>query len=491
MDKASVGARVGMGAVGVVSLLHGWQSGGGAALGQQIRLLLNSNNNGAAEQPPNGSHAKRTLSKLVRGALAIFLMRRGELAIGQRVAPFPGGLAALIALTFGLEVADRIPLGVNKSLASAVTEFSQPGLNFLGWWMPLFFSPPLAILPLALEKMLKKSGPAPAIKMLLILIGGFLATLLTTAAVAKAAGPPAIDNGDGGGDGSAPRTGGDNALGQDRRRRPGSAADPAVQVKKVILGGVVAILAALKLRGCDQLLLGSFSALAFAIGSSFPKKLKSSLHPVITCGVLTCLASATLNAKNGARWREALMAFSSGAGQFFLKFLGPALIAFAFRLLKTKRLLFSNLPQLAVGSIWATVFSLYGTALAARIINVEKGIALSLIPRAITTPLAVAMSKMLQSDASLTVVGVVISGILGANFGAPILSSLGFRGPLTRGISIGAAAHGLGVASLAESEPEASSAAAVSLILTGSLSTILVGIPFSRRVLLRVLGGPR
>jgi len=95
------------------------------------------------------------------------------------------------------------------------------------------------------------------------------------------------------------------------------------------------------------------------------------------------------------------------------------------------------------------------------------------------------IASMLGADISLAVVMVVLSGLIGANFGAAILDGMGVKDPVARGLGIGAAAHGLGTAAFKDEE-EAFPFAAISMALVASFSTILVSLGFVKAFLLKV-----
>jgi putative effector of murein hydrolase len=99
-----------------------------------------------------------------------------------------------------------------------------------------------------------------------------------------------------------------------------------------------------------------------------------------------------------------------------------------------------------------------------------------------------AIASILGADVSLAVSMVVVTGLLGANFGASILSAFGIHDAVARGLGIGAAAHGLGTAAFAN-EPEAFPFAAIAMALTASACTVLVSVPFVKKVLLQVALG--
>lgn len=60
-----------------------------------------------------------------------------------------------------------------------------------------------------------------------------------------------------------------------------------------------------------------------------------------------------------------------------------------------------------------------------RLLNLPEALRLTTLPRNITSPLAMAICSMLGADASLAIAIVVITGVIGANFGATALDALG------------------------------------------------------------------
>lgn len=60
-----------------------------------------------------------------------------------------------------------------------------------------------------------------------------------------------------------------------------------------------------------------------------------------------------------------------------------------------------------------------------RLLGLPEALRLATLPRNITSPLAMAICSMLGADASLAIAIVVITGVIGANFGAVALDALG------------------------------------------------------------------
>ena len=82
-----------------------------------------------------------------------------------------------------------------------------------------------------------------------------------------------------------------------------------------------------------------------------------------------------------------------------------------------RKLVADNAAEVAVGTVASSLTGVFGTALAARAIGLRGTLALSTVPRCITTPLAIAVSGMIGGEPSLSAGMVVVTGLLGANFG--------------------------------------------------------------------------
>ena len=124
----------------------------------------------------------------------------------------------------------------------------------------------------------------------------------------------------------------------------------------------------------------------------------------------------------------------------------------------------------------------------AKALKISELLRLATVSRQLTSPLAMACAGMLGADVPLAVSMVVITGLLGANFGAALMTKFGVVSPVTRGLAMGASAHGLGTGALAASEPEAFAFSAISMALTGTISTIIVSVTPLRDALIKLAG---
>ena len=141
----------------------------------------------------------------------------------------------------------------------------------------------------------------------------------------------------------------------------------------------------------------------------------------------------------------------------------------------------------------SSVGGLFGTAAFGRLIQLGGSsgnalmIRLSLLARNITTSLAIPVTQLLGGDISIAVVVVVLTGIIGAQYGKRLLDLVNIQDPITRGLAVGSAAQGLGVSSMVD-EADAFPFAAMAMALTAVGGTILVAIPSVKDAVVSVCG---
>lgn len=178
----------------------------------------------------------------------------------------------------------------------------------------------------------------------------------------------------------------------------------------------------------------------------------------------------------------------TGAGDILLFLLGPSVVSFAISMYSRKELLQQNLPIVVASMFVSSVGALFGTAAFGRMIRLggmsKNGlmIRLSMLARNVTTALAMPITSILGGDISIAVVVVVLTGIIGAQYGRRLLDAAGITDPVTRGLAVGSAAQGLGVSSMV-AEADAFPFAAMAMVLTAICSTSLVSIPAVRDTL--------
>jgi putative effector of murein hydrolase len=237
----------------------------------------------------------------------------------------------------------------------------------------------------------------------------------------------------------------------------------------------------------------------FCFGARLPKKLTKVFHPLVCCTTMTWIWSYLLGAATGSsfltmihsyRRGGALSLASSGAGDLLTFVLGPAVCSLGVSIYERRKLIRQNLKEVVTATGVSCVGGLFGTALAVRLLGLASAeLRLSLLPRNITSALAVAIAEIVGANKSLAVSFAIVTGLIGANFGATLLDYFGVKDPVARGLGMGSAAHGLGTAAIVD-EKDAFPFAAISMALTAVCGTLLVSIPTVKSLALNLaLGG--
>lgn len=91
--------------------------------------------------------------------------------------------------------------------------------------------------------------------------------------------------------------------------------------------------------------------------------------------------------------------------------------------------------------------SVYGLC---RLFGVDQVMVSSLIPKSVTTPIAMDVSIRLGGEPSITVAAVIITGIIGAILAPVMIKLFRVKNPIAAGVAIGTSSHALGTAKAIE-----------------------------------------
>ena len=153
--------------------------------------------------------------------------------------------------------------------------------------------------------------------------------------------------------------------------------------------------------------------------------------------------------------------------------LGPATVAFAVPIYEQRALIRRRWPLLLVGMIAGSLTAFITSWALASVLGLNEALRLSLLPRSISTPFAMAVSGEIGGVPDLTAVFVIVTGILGAVIGEILLARFPIRSALARGALLGLGAHGAGTAKAHELGREEGSIAGLVMVLVGLFNVLL------------------
>ena len=137
-------------------------------------------------------------------------------------------------------------------------------------------------------------------------------------------------------------------------------------------------------------------------------------------------------------------------GQLINLFLSPATACLAVAIYGKIRILKENWLPILVGCTVGSAASMGSILLLCRLFGLDAAVTASLVPKSVTTPIALSIAQSHGGIGPITVVAVILTGIIGS-IAAPLLIRLfRVRDPMTAGLAIGARSHAVGTSKALE-----------------------------------------
>ncbi|WP_138495589.1 CidB/LrgB family autolysis modulator [Paenibacillus pinistramenti] len=160
----------------------------------------------------------------------------------------------------------------------------------------------------------------------------------------------------------------------------------------------------------------------------------------------------------------------SQGGKLLSDFLQPATIAFAVPLYKYFNVLKKYMVEIVVSVLSGSVAAMISSAFLAKWMHLDASLINSLVPRSVTTPIAMNVSQVIGGIPSITAIFVIITGILGTMIGPVILKLFRIENEIARGVLLGTSAHGTGTSKAFELSSLTGTISSISMILAGLIT---------------------
>ena len=210
------------------------------------------------------------------------------------------------------------------------------------------------------------------------------------------------------------------------------------------------------------------SIIAYEIGSFIKQKLKLSIfNPLLIAIIILLLFLSRFNIK----YED----YNNG-GQVISFFLAPATVALALPLYKKFSLFKENAVPILSGILCGAVSGIICVIIFSKIFNLSAELTKSLIPKSITTPIGMALSKQLGGLPAITVVAVIITGILGSIIGPFLNKILRINDKVAMGIAMGNASHAVGTAKAMEIGEIEGAMSSLTIAISGVVTVIVAPI---------------
>lgn len=215
----------------------------------------------------------------------------------------------------------------------------------------------------------------------------------------------------------------------------------------------------------------SVSILSYALGVLLQKRIRLAIcNPLLVsyCVIMVILLSFHIPYD----W------YNKG-GNILAVFLTPATASLAINVYRQRAFVQKYAVALFTGTFAGSVFSLSFIFLVSKWVGLSNEIAFSLLPKSITTAMALAVAETIGGVPSICVVAVVITGVLGNMLSPVLIRVLGVKNPVVQGIAIGTSSHAIGTAKANEMGEVQGALSSVALVLSGIITYILAVLFFS------------
>ena len=206
----------------------------------------------------------------------------------------------------------------------------------------------------------------------------------------------------------------------------------------------------------------------FWVGTRVNQWLRTPVANPLLIAILLC--SVVLLA-----FRIPLEQFNIG-GEIINMLVGPATAALALSIYHQRKVLGKYFLPIVVGSFAGAATSLASVALLCRLFRLDEVILSSLLPKSVTTAIALEISAGRGGIGSVTILAVLITGVSGAVFAPLMIRLFRVKNPVAQGVAIGTCSHAVGTSKAIELGE-----------LQGAMSGIAIGVAGLMTVLITLL----
>lgn len=154
--------------------------------------------------------------------------------------------------------------------------------------------------------------------------------------------------------------------------------------------------------------------------------------------------------------------------------LGPSVVALGYALYRQVEQLKANAVSIVTSVVVGSVVGIVSVIAIIRLFGSGHAIEASLVPKSVTTPIAMSIAERSGGIGSLTAIVVVFTGIFGSIVGPFVLRKLRITSRIAKGLALGSAAHGVGTARAMEMGAVEGAVSGLAIGLMGLITALLV-----------------
>ena len=204
---------------------------------------------------------------------------------------------------------------------------------------------------------------------------------------------------------------------------------------------------------------------AYRIGVQCQKKFKLPIFNPILIGVIVVLMVLSVTGLERKVYQDGV--------KYISWLMTPATVCLAIPMYEQFQALKQNLKAILVGVAAGTVSCLTILLVSFLVLKFDPNLSLSLLPKGITAAIGVSLSELYGGTASITTLGITITGITGNMFGTLFCKWFGISDEIAQGVAFGTGSHVIGTAKAGELSPLSGAVSSLSLVTAGLTTAVL------------------
>ena len=159
----------------------------------------------------------------------------------------------------------------------------------------------------------------------------------------------------------------------------------------------------------------------------------------------------------------------------WLTFIAAATAALAVSIYNQRKVLRQYFAPVLVGCLAGSVASMVSAYALCKAFGLSDELAATMLPKSVTTPIAMAVSEALGGIAPVTVAAVILTGILGAMTAPLMVKLFHVKDPVVQGVAIGTCSHAIGTTKAMEMGEVQGAMSSIAIGVAG-LMTVLISL---------------
>lgn len=167
--------------------------------------------------------------------------------------------------------------------------------------------------------------------------------------------------------------------------------------------------------------------------------------------------------------------YNQGA-QMITFLLTPSTVCLAVPLYKQSQILMKHLDAILLSLLSGCLAGMLSITVLCLLFNASNTLLFSLLPKSITTAIAIGVSELIGGNSTMTVGIVIITGIFGAMIAKTVCHIFKINHPVAIGLALGNSAHAIGTAKAIEFGEIEGAMSSLSIVIAGVFTVILAPI---------------